>query len=89
MAAVMAAVMIAVMAAVRIAVITAVTTAVIAAVIAAVITAAITATTTAVPGGCDSSRLVLSVPNWLAEAATAADLKGGSGGGESPLRKKA
>ena len=25
-------------------------------------------------GGCDSSRLVLSVPIWLAEAATAADL---------------
>ena len=39
------------------------------------------------PGGRNSGRLGLSVRTWLAEAATAADLKGGSGG-RSPPRKK-
>ena len=39
-------------------------------------------------GGCDSSRLGLSVPIWLAEAATAADFKGGSGGRSPPQPKK-
>ena len=40
-------------------------------------------------GGCDSSRLALSGRSWPAEAATAADLKGGvRGGGRSPSRKK-
>ena len=39
------------------------------------------------PGSRDSSRLGLSVRTWLAEAATAADLKGGSGG-RSPLSNK-
>ena len=38
-------------------------------------------------GGCDSSRLVLSVPIWLAEAATAADFKGGLGGVAPQLKK--
>ena len=38
-------------------------------------------------GGCDSSRLGLRVPIWPAEAATAADLKGGSGGAEPPEEK--
>ena len=37
-----------------------------------------------VPGGGDSSRRVLSVPIWLAEAATAADFKGGLGGRNPP-----
>ena len=32
--------------------------------------------TSLVPGGCDSSGLVLSVPIWLVEAATVADFKG-------------
>ena len=35
--------------------------------------------TSPVLGGCDSSRLGLRIPIWLAEAATAADFKGGSG----------
>ena len=35
-------------------------------------------------GGRDSGRLGLSVRTWLAEAATAADLKGGSGGAGAP-----
>ena len=42
-----------------------------------VITAVITGAITAVPGGCDSSRLGLRVPIWLAEAARAADFKRG------------
>ena len=63
---------------------TAVRTGVMTAVMTAAITAIITAAITAVPGGCDSSRLVLSVPNWRAEAATAADLKGGLGGRSPP-----
>ena len=41
-----------------------------------------------IPGGRDSGRLGLSVRTWLAEAATAANLKGGSGGGEDPPAKK-
>ena len=40
------------------------------------------------PGGCDSGRLGLSVRTWLAEAATAADLKGESGGAKPPQEKK-
>ena len=36
------------------------------------------------PGGRDSGRLGLSVRTWLAEAATAADLKRWSGGAKSP-----
>ena len=36
------------------------------------------------PGGCDSSRLGSRGPIWLAEAATAADFKWGSGGRSSP-----
>ena len=40
------------------------------------------------PGGRDSGRLGLSVRTWLAEAATAADLKGGSGGASPPQEKK-
>ena len=39
-------------------------------------------------GGCDSSRLGLGVRTWPAEAATAADLKGGSGGAKPPQEKK-
>ena len=39
-------------------------------------------------GGRDSGRLGLSARTWLAEAATAADLKGGSGGAKPPPRKK-
>ena len=40
------------------------------------------------PGDRDSGRLGLSVRTWLAEAATAADLNGGSGGGgEAPEEK--
>ena len=39
------------------------------------------------PGGRDSGRLGLSVRTWLAEAATAADLKGGSGEAK-PLQEK-
>ena len=40
------------------------------------------------PGGRDSGRLGLSVRTWLAEAATAADLKGVSGGAKPPQEKK-
>ena len=40
------------------------------------------------PGGLDSSRLGLSVRTWLAEAATAADLKGGLGVAKPPQEKK-
>ena len=40
------------------------------------------------PGGRDSGRLGLSVRTWLAEAATAADLKVGSGGAKPPQEKK-
>ena len=39
-------------------------------------------------GGRDSGRLGFSVRTWLVEAATAADLKGGSEGGRIPPRKK-
>ena len=38
-------------------------------------------------GGCDSGRLSLSVRTWLAEAATAADLKGASRGAKPPQEK--
>ena len=45
--------------------------------------------TSLVPGGRDSSRPGLGVPIWPAEAATAADLKGGVwGGGAPPPGKK-
>ena len=54
---------------------TAVMTAVMAAVMAAVMTAVL--------GGCDSSRLDVSVGTWLAEASIAADFKGGGRGGET------
>ena len=40
------------------------------------------------PGGRDSGRLGLSVRTWLAEAATAADFKGGSRGAKPPQGKK-
>ena len=39
------------------------------------------------PGGRDSGRLGSSVRTCLAEAATAADLKGGSGGAKPPQEK--
>ena len=39
------------------------------------------------PGGRDSGRLGSSVRTWLAEAATAADLNGGSGGAKPPRKK--
>ena len=40
------------------------------------------------PGGRYSGRLRLSVRTWLAEAATAADLKGEAGGGAKPTQQK-
>ena len=45
------------------------------------------AVTSLVSGGCDSSRLSLSVPIWPADAATAAGLKGESGGAEPSQEK--
>ena len=41
-----------------------------------------------IPGGRDSGRLGLSVRTWLAEAAIAAELKGGVWGGDPPRKKK-